>query len=139
MTTVEINGQEYQLAKLNALAQWHVTRRLGPILTTMGVSIQVLRSGMKLDLDDFVNLLSPIMDIVSKMPDEEMNYILFTCLNTVKRKTEAGWAPVTASGNLLMFSDIEMPTMIQIVVAVLKENLGPFLMGLGAAQTSPGS
>lgn len=137
MTTIEIAGQHYQLAKLNALTQFHVARRLGPILATMGVSLQMLRSGMKLELDDFVSLLTPVMDIMSKMPDEEVNYILFTCLGVCKRKSGEAWAPVLASGNLIMFSDIDLPTMLQLVVAVLKDNLGPFLMGQSDGPSSP--
>jgi len=136
-TTIDLGGHTYRLSKLSALTQFHVARRLGPILATMGVSLQMLKSGMKLELDDFVGLLSPIMDMLAKMPDEEVNYLLFTCLGACHRKSGESWAPVLTSGNLIMFDDLDMPTMIQLAVAVLRDNLGPFLMGRSDGPTSP--
>ena len=138
--TVEIKGQTYQLATLPAITQFHVSRRLGPILATVGISIQMLKSGLKLDLDDFVPMLEPVLDVMAKMKDEDVNYVMFTCLGAVKRlQGENKWAPVTTAGSLIMFEDIGMDLMLRLVIEVLKENLGPFLMELGEEPKLPSS
>lgn len=136
MITIEIKGQTYQVGRLNALAQFHVSRRLSPLLATLGTSLASLRGGLSLDLSEFLPLLEPITEIMASMPEDSVNYVIFTCLGVVKRQQGEKFASVT-TGNHVMFEDIDMPVMIQLVVAVLKENLGNFLMELSAEAPSP--
>jgi hypothetical protein len=140
MSQIKVKGEEYACGKLNALAQFHVVRRLGPMLVVAGISVEMLRTGMKVALDDMVSMAGPVMELLSKMSDKDVDYILFTCLAVVKRKQGDQWAPITVKDtNQLMFHDIDMPAMIRLVVEVLKENLAGFLTELGAEPTSPSS
>lgn len=132
MTTIEIKGVKYQLGKLNAISQFHVSRRIAPVFVAIGVPLQSLMGGMKMDLGDMAMLLEPVANIMAKMPDEDVNYILYTCLSVVRREQLGKFAPVT-TGTSLMFEDIDMPTMIRLVIEVLRDNLGNFLLELGAA------
>ena len=128
-TEIEINGQTYRIGKLNALAQFHVSRRLAPVLAAVGVSLSSLKEGMKADQQDFVTMLEPISQVMAKMTDEETNDVIFTCLAVVSRKQDDRFAPVQ-NGTQLMFQDIDMPIMLRLVVATLRENLGNFLQEL---------
>ena len=135
-TIKEVGGNSYRIGKMNALSQFHVSRRLGPILATMGVSLQTLSGGFKPDLMDFAAVLGPATAMMAKMTDEDTNYIIFNCLTVVQRKQGDGWANICSDGGL-MFEDIEMPDLIRLVVDVLHFNLGNFLQGLVDDASSP--
>lgn len=137
---MEMNGKNYRIGKMNALAQFHVARRLLPALATAGIGLAQLKelSGV----EDLVPLLAPISEVVSKMSDSDANYIIFTCLQVVSREevTEPGkpgrFAPVV-SGNQLMYMDIDMMQMLRLAAEVVKENLGGFLTVPGGETNSP--
>lgn len=132
----EVAGHTYTVGKLNALTQFHVSRRLAPILAAMGVSLQSLQAGVQRDLSDFASLLEPVTEMMAKMPEEDVNYVIFTCLGVVKRKVGERWAPV-ANGASLMYEDIDMLAMLRLVVEVVRSNLGAFMQGLGDTPNSP--
>lgn len=132
VSELTVAGANYRVGRLSALDQFHVTRRLGPMLVVAGISVEMLSKGMKADLDDLVAMAGPVLDLLSKMSDEDTNYIILTCLKTATREQNKVWARVLApDGKTLMFADMDMPTMIRVVMEVLKLNLGNFLMGLG--------
>lgn len=139
MMTIEVKGLTYRIGQMDAVSQFHVTRRIGPLLATMGLSLSQLSTGMNLDMDDFAPILGPVTEMMAKMSDEDANYVIFTCLSVVARDQGGSkFAPITSSGHL-MFEDIDMPGMLRLVIEVLKSNLGAFLQGLGAEVTSPSS
>lgn len=137
---MEMNGKTYKIGKMNALAQFHVARRLLPALATAGIGLAQLKEMSS--LDDLMALAVPISDVVSKMTDADANYIIFTCLQVVSREEvlEPGkpgrYAPVV-SGNQLMYADIDMMQMLRLAAEVVKENLGGFLMVPGGETNSP--
>jgi hypothetical protein len=132
--------RSYQVGKLNAMQQFHVTRRLGPVLVVAGITVDMLRKGVKMELGGIVALAGPVMEVLSKMTDEETEYIIFTCLSVCKLRQGEGWAPLMSpDGKKLMFSNLELPEMVRVVCEVLKDNLGNFLPGLGVELTSQSS
>jgi hypothetical protein len=131
MSTITVKGETYECGKIPALAQFHVVRRLGPMLVVAGISVEMLRNGMKVELDDIVTMAGPVMELLAKMSDEDSEYIIFTCLAAVKRQQGTAFAPITAKDTkALMFMDIDMPVMLRLVIEVMKENLGGFLTEL---------
>lgn len=140
MSELTIAGNAYRVGKLNALQQFHVTRRLGPMLVVAGISVEMLRKGMKVEMDDMVAMAGPVMELLAKMSDEDVDYCINTCLRVAQRQQGSAWAPMLApDGKTPMFADLDMPAMIRIVIEVLKHNLGNFLQGLGDGLTSPSS
>ena len=137
-STVKIGQHDYRIGKLSALQQLHVSRRLAPILASMGVSLSAISAGAKGSNDDFAAMLAPVTEIVARMPDDEVNYIIFTCLSCVSRVVDNRAAPVSV-GNALMFDDLDMKAMLELTVAALKDNLGNFLQGLVAETQSTSS
>jgi len=127
--TIDLDGKTYRIGKMSALAQFHVSRRLAPVLAAVGISLQVLTAGSKASIEDMAAVLGPAAEVMAKMSDDDSNYIIFTCLQVVARKDDERYAPV-ASGGLLAYQDIDMPIMIRLVVEVLRVNLGNFLQGL---------
>lgn len=138
MSEITIAKNTYRIGKLNALQQFHVARRLAPVLATMGLSLRQLADGSKMSIDDFLPVLGPVTEILAHMTDEDSNYVIFSALSATERKQGDKWGPVV-NGVSLMFQDMDLPEMMRLVVEVLKENLGGFLMGLNDDATSQSS
>jgi len=136
-TELELEGNTYRIGNLDAMRQFHVARRLGPLLASLGVSItSAAEMGRSLANDEtnMLSMMAPIMDIVAKMPDDDVEYIINTCLSVVHRKHKQDWAPVLA-GTRLVYQDIGMTEMVRLTVEVVKECLGGFFsLPLGAPQ-----
>ena len=139
MNEVTIEGINYRIGKLPAMQQLHVTRRVAPVLATMGVSVlSAIDAGKAPSSDDsaMLDLMATAMDVVAHMSDADVEYVINTCLVVCQRQQGERWAPVM-NGQRLMFQDLSMPTMVQLTIAVLKENLGSFFPMAGAAVNTP--
>lgn len=122
-----VNNVEYTSSRLDAKKQFHLARRLGPVLAKIpGVS-----EGQ---------IFEVIAEEIAGMSDENCDYILDNCLAVVKRRQGGDtWVPVfNQRANRMQFDDIDMPTMLQIARHVLEENLSSFFGGkLGLDGLSP--
>lgn len=125
---VEIGGQKYRIGRIDARKQFHVARRLAPILASLGAS--------SFKGDGFTKFLGPISEALSTMSDEDVDYVIDACLSACQRLQANGQgAPVIARGGGLMFEDIDMGQMIQLTVKVIQQNMAGFFPGAGAAST----
>jgi hypothetical protein len=114
--TVEIKGNEYAIGKLGARDQFHVARRISPII-------------IELRKDDMASLLLAL----SRMSDEDTNYVLDRCLAVCRRKNVGGgWDSLMAvQGNKFIpaFSDIDGRTELELAGNVIEANeLGSFFL-----------
>jgi len=134
-----LGEHQYHIGKLNAMKQFHITRRLAPALATVGMSVAQLKE-LK-GLDDMASLLGPVSGVLAAMEDKDADYIIFTCLAVVTRVQSDGRpAPITVAGeNRLMFEDINMPQMLRLVFEVVRENMAGFMQELGDLSASPSS
>lgn len=122
---VEVGGHKYRIGRIDARKQFHVARRLAPLLAGM--------SGIPDKSAGFAAFLGPLADALSGMSDEDVDYVLDVCLSVCQRIQPNGHpAPVMTRGGL-MFEDIDMGQMIQLAVKVIQENLGGFFPGAAAA------
>jgi hypothetical protein len=120
-----INGVTYSIGKMNAFEQLHVARRLAPMLASLVTSFNSsLTDG--LNEDSILELATgPLADTFAKMSNDDVNFIVNTCLSACQRKQERIYSKVMANGSL-MFMDIELDTMMGLVLYVVQENLGRF-------------
>lgn len=126
------DGHTYELGRLDAKKQFHLTRRLAPIFLSGGAAAVKLGGSD----EDMFKVMQALIDPVSSMKDEDIDYIIDSCLDVVKRKiSDKGWAPVRANG-MLMYADLDMATMVQLTVKVMVENLGGFFALLSAGNAS---
>lgn len=135
---IELNGAKYSIGKLSAMQQFHVSRRIAPILPTLiPIFLQMQKSGKGLgeDLGGLAEILQPFADGIAAMKDEDAEYVIGVCMAVVQRKQDHGWANVwSVSQKLAMFQDIDLGVMLPLVVRVITENLGPFINGLLTSQ-----
>jgi hypothetical protein len=129
----EVEGHTYSLAgRLDARRQFHVVRRLGPIA---GALADVVKNfGQFRDFKSAIETASvraiePVLVEIARMPEDDVDYVLGACLSVVRRQVPGGqgWAPVLAQdGRSMMFVDLNMAAMLQLVWRVLEENLAGF-------------
>lgn len=121
MAEFSIGDNQYRSGRMNAFQQFHVARKLGPVLAKIGPAI------MQASDQDWLARLEPLVEAMAAMPEEDCNYILTRCLAVVSRFQGAAWAQVwNEPAKRLMFEDIDMSVMIQIAIQVLGDNLSNF-------------
>lgn len=145
MAEREVGGVGYRIERLDAMKQFHVARRIAPVLPALVAALPSepppnpeaaaegeAPKGLPAVTDEFFAALGPLTEAVAKMPDEDANFIISTCLGVCLRanKHGTGWSPVMAPNGRLMFQDIELPQMLQLTWAVIEENLGGFFAAM---------
>ena len=145
MPEFEIAGQKYRAGKLSAFQQLHLSRRIAPLLPKL-LPVFAQIAGRKgddepVDLSAFAGAVGPLAQTLAEMSDVDCEYVFGTCLTVVSRQQGQAWSAIwNAPSKSLMFDDIDLPVMTEIVVKVIADNLGPFMQGLLArAQTQAGS
>lgn len=129
----EIKGVKFKLHKIDAFKQFHIVRRLGPLL---GDIIPVAQKLGKLDqekitdqekFDSFAQMISPIMNGLSKLSDADANVILLGLCSSVEmyQETSGNWGRV-ATSEILCFQNLSLPTLLQIAGKAFTFNLTDF-------------
>lgn len=124
----EIKGVNYRASKLSVFDQLKVSRKLLPVLAGMLGDFQGIKAAAQGgDVNKALEKALPkIADSLAEMSEEDTNAIIFPCLSVVARQNGKVWAPVM-SQNELMFDDIDLMSMLQIVGRVVGDSLGNFL------------
>lgn len=130
MNEFEVNGVKYRSARMNAFEQFHVFRKLAPVLGAAGSLADIVKSGDGASAG--VNALLPLAQAIADLPEDDCNVVFEKCLAMVEREQKtavgAAWAKVwSPSAKRLMFDDIDDAiSMVQITVAVIQDNIGNF-------------
>ncbi|MDE9411922.1 MULTISPECIES: phage tail assembly chaperone [Acinetobacter calcoaceticus/baumannii complex] len=145
---INIGEHAYTIGRLNALDQFHVSRKIAPIIPTLmpiitevakGDFINVIESieavdgknGEAVDGKDLTGLqplaeaLEPFMEAFAKMPEDDVNYIIHKCLAVVKRGSA-----IVCRGQSIMFDDLDMAQILPLVIAVIRVSMANFIQGL---------
>ncbi|EMA8645471.1 phage tail assembly chaperone [Cronobacter turicensis] len=134
----EIKGCNYRTAKLSVFDQLKVSRKLLPVLAGVLADFQGIKAAAQGgDMYKAMETALPkIADALAGMSEEDTNAIIFPCLSVVSRQNGKSWAPVMSQG-ALMFDDIDLMSMLQMVGRVVGDSLGNFLPALPASETAP--
>lgn len=123
-----INDQRYRLAKLGVFEQLKVSRKLLPLLAglfaQLGGTNAMEEEGP--GVAALTQALPGIAHAFAAMSDEDTDAILHPCLAVVSRQQGNQWAPVFSLGTL-MFDDIDLLTLLKLVMRVVEDSLGNFL------------
>ena len=121
---IEVKGRWYRIGKLDARTQFHVLRRLAPVL---GEILPLIRVAKDEDVKEAVfDALEPLSTALAQMKDEDADYCLDHLLATVyKREGDSAYSPVIVNGSLA-YADMDMPMMLQLAWKALMGSLGSF-------------
>lgn len=123
--------QVYKTGRLDARKQYHVARKIAPAL----FSLQSARARVRVtpgaesdqEVEDvLVEITGAVARALSEMKTEDADYIIDTCLSVCERKQAGGWQKVLHSNGHFLFDDLGVTDLIQLSVAVIRENLGSF-------------
>lgn len=134
----EIKGVQYRTAKLSVFDQLKVSRKLLPVMAGVLADFQGIKAAAEGgDVYKAMETALPkIADSLAGMTEEDTNAIIFPCLSVVSRQNGKSWSPVMSQGTL-MFDDIDLMSMLQMVGRVVGDSLGNFLPALPASETAP--
>jgi hypothetical protein len=144
MREENINGHTYQIGNLDAKRQFHVVRRLAPVLAAGGAAARAwlqradagASGGDVASLDGLFAAFGPLAEALGGMTDEATDYVINTCLAACRRQNGGTWALVATQGGAIMFSDLTMAEMLRLTLLVLQENLSGFLGEIGGAMNA---
>jgi hypothetical protein len=149
---VVIDGVPYRIGELTAKQQFHVARRIAPLIAGLGEAAAAVPPATEeaSDEDDAdltpeqrtqaqnarnIKALTPlfreIANSLHSLSDEDCDYVLRTCMGVVMRQQGDHWLPVwNKAADMPQFADVKLPALLQLSMAVLQENMGGFTLGL---------
>lgn len=143
---MQIGNHNYEIGRLDAFDQFHVSRKIAPVIPTIvPFMTEILKSNVMdlldklgddpdnpdlsaledFDLNSFGESIQPFIDAFAKMPEEDANYIMKKCLSVVTRD---GARLVVKDA--LMFDNLGIEHILPLTIAVIRINLGNFIQGL---------
>lgn len=134
---VDVGGHKYRVGKLNARQQFHVMRKLAPVLGGIGALMKVDFDAP--DGDALGTALETFADSISKLATIDADFVMDSLLSKVERQADNGaaWSflyTTAPDGKLLsMFPDIDMAAELKLVWAAIVENFSPFFAGAFSA------
>jgi hypothetical protein len=137
----EIGARKFKLNKINAFDQFHIVRRLAPLLgELMPVALKLKSMGdvnVEKMTDEQLKMFSPIMTGLAKLSDEDSNRVLLGLCSSAEMFQPASnnWARIAGPAGL-MFQDLELPELLQIAGRAFMFNLQGFFQS--APQVSHG-
>jgi hypothetical protein len=119
----ELDSHTYRANKIDARSQFHIVRRLAPVIGELIPALQGGKGG--------TDALPPLANAIAKLSDADADYCLFGLLKAISRKQPqgTGWGPVT-TGEQLMYDDITMPQMLQLAWKAFAHNMSGFFAAL---------
>ena len=129
-----IGERQFKLSKINAMKQYHIVRRIAPILGEMLPAMKDIAKAhesktMTEDekLDQAVRFAGPIMNGLSKLSDKDSEVVLYGLLAAVEMKQgeHGNWARLV-NGDILAFDNIELPVLLQAAGRSFMYNMAGF-------------
>ncbi len=134
----EIGTRKFKLSKIDAFKQFHIVRRIAPILSDLVPAMvdmqKVIKNPGDLSesekLDQFAKIASPLMAGLSKLSDEDSNRVLYGLLASVEvQGIGNSWGKVSTD-SMLMMQDLDLPILLQIAGKAFMFNLSGFFAAL---------
>ncbi len=129
MAEFEIDGVRYRSTRLNCRKAFHVSRRVAPVIMQADVLL-VMKEAVDNKLTGaliMAQAAGPIVRHLAELSEADCDYVLDTCLSVVYRQDKGAWQPLwNVPANRLMYEDLTMPQLLQVVYQVLQENLSDF-------------
>lgn len=134
----DIGGRPFKLCKIDVFKQFHIARRIAPLLADIVPVLGDLKKLKGFDdlpnndkLDNLAKLAKPLMDGLAKLSDEDSNRVLFGLLSAVEVNHMGSWTKVSTD-SMLMVQDMELPVLLQVAGRAFMYNLSGFFAAVPA-------
>ncbi len=132
-----IGSDEFKVRKLSAMKQFHVTRRIAPLLGELIPVAQLLGKNKTENLSEDQQLeqvakfVTPIMEGLSKLSDKDAEFVLYTLLSCVEYKQPQFevYASIVVDDRL-QIQNLELPVLLQAAGQAFMFNLKGFFGAL---------
>lgn len=106
-----VRGETYRCKKMSGIVQIYVLKRAGPAL---GPLVAAAKNGISDSISE------ELLEGLSKLKDEDLEYVLAKCLWVVNAKRDGGWPKITSSPDRLEFQydDIGEDAYLMMAIAV---------------------
>jgi len=133
MAEVELEGHSYRTGRLNTIQQWEIFRRLGPVIPALSAEF---REGVEAT-PGARWLMAGVTGSLGALPQADSDYVLQACLAVVDRRdpNTGHWFRVGANGRI-MYEDIDLLSLLQLMDLVVQENLQNFFAKLRSASVA---
>lgn len=131
----QVGDRKFKLGKIDAFRQFHIVRRISPLLADLMPALAAMSKAKKNaesmsedeKLDEFAKLAQPILAGLSKLSDQDADYVLFRLLGAVEvhQPEFNSWAKI-ATDSGLMIQNLELPVLLQAAGRSLMFNLSGF-------------
>lgn len=127
----QIGERHFKASKINALKQYHIVRRIAPILGEMLPAMKEIakKNVDKLSQDEQLDMAAkiagPVMNGLSKLSDKDAEFVLYGLLAAVEIKQDTNWARLVVNDQL-MFDQIELPILLQAAGRSFMHNMTGF-------------
>lgn len=129
MTEVTIGGESYRLEKLTTFEQFHLSRKIAPLMPPLVPVFMQLDENVS--VDKLMEVMAPLTEELANMDDKAAEYVMATALGAVRKQQGDKWMPVwNKDAKTLMFTDMDLGTAMELVYRVVADSLGPFIQGL---------
>lgn len=135
-------GHDYLVGRLNLFDAMKLQKRVGPLMPTVFNQLifdlwqaaakskdesKATLSDRLVEFGTLLNICQPLLDRIAAMPDEDLVFVLSTCLSVVERQSDdkKTWTRVWQNGAII-FDDISIANAYVLVSAVLQRELRPF-------------
>lgn len=129
-----IGDKNFKLSKIDAFKQFHIVRRIAPILADlipMATKFSKL-TPEQMQQDQFESL-APIMNGISRLSDADADLVMLGLLSAVEiQQSSGGWARI-AVGQNMMFGDLDLNTMLNVAGRAFMYNMASFFAGMPQA------
>jgi hypothetical protein len=132
----EIGDERFRIAKLNAIQQGHLARRIAPLLPPL-VPLFTGLAGKEPTNESLSSLAQPLADALATLTDEAFEYVMNITLSTVKIERKGTYTPFWRNKVVLFEEFDELAKLLPIVVRVIVENLGNFTQAFGTRPSVP--
>lgn len=149
MIEFTVKDRVYRTCRMSAFQQLHVTRRILPLLAKIpdmiGKTLEEIVADPQMVITWVMENLGEIkLDVIAEtiagLNQEDVDYILNTCLDStqIKDPQGTGWGRIRQNG-VVMYNHIVMHEMLGIAANVIKDNLGDFFGGSAPASPVAGT
>lgn len=137
MTEFEIDGKQFRFERLSAMQQFHVSRKIAPLIPPlMPVFVQVqndVKRGKRMqdELEILGPMLQPLADGLAGMKDEDAEFVFNACLSVMRYKHGENWIAMwNSTGKVAMVMELnDISLLLRLVVRVIVESLASFMQG----------